>query len=262
MVKSALPGPNVAPVGQDGTWVSAWYQYFQAEHNRTGGNSTDLILENTTDIGDATAQGLFTATQGSTSAGALATILLQVRTSIGEAFHAASIKLSSMAGALSRIEITADTVAIDGTLLNNGALLTGHAAPGAWTLTGVKASSGTVAAGAASAWTLVDSFTDTFTGGLPVTVDIGLDLDNTDAGDHTFNVALTYDSTNPATGSPPLYNASRSYLIAKSPAWFPFAKPVTHTPTSGSHTYRLYFNADSTAVRARIWDLNYAEIRR
>lgn len=261
MTDAILYGPNI-PIVDPATGLPTREEirFRNSLWMRTGGPE-DFILGLQTDLGDATAQALFRATSATTSAGAVATIALQVRASTVDTFHTASIKLSAMALGLSRVEIAADEITIDGTLLVNGALLTGHLAPNAATLPGDKSGTGTVAAGAASAWTLIDSFTDTFTAH-PVSIDIGLDLDNTDAGDHTFNVALTYDSTDPTVGTPPLYNASRSYLIAKSPAWFPFSKPVAHTPGSGSHTYRLYFNADSTAVRARIWDLKYAEIRR
>lgn len=262
MVKSALPGPGVTLVGQDGNMNPPWYQYFQAEHNRTGGNSTDLILENTTDIGDATAQGLFTATQGTTSAGALATILLQVRTTIGEAFHAASIKLSSMAGALSRIEITADTIAIDGTLLNNGALVTANAASNAWSLPGSVTGAGTITATVGAVWTFVTSFTDTFIG-RPISIRPGVEFDNTDAADHNLQVAITVDSTDPTVGTPP-YSTVGNLIVPKSPAAFIWAFPIADTPSAGAHTYRIYFKQQDGGanVRARKWSMEYQEVRR
>lgn len=268
-IKSALPGANVPLVDSNGLMNNQWWLYFQNEHNRTGGNSFDkvdqtstAVIQAQTDIGDATAQGLFQVTQGTASSGAEATILLQVRTSLADPLHSASIKLSALAAGASRIEISASTIEIDGTLLNNGALLTENLGANAASLPGSVSGSGTITATTGAAWTFVTSFTDTFIG-RPIDVMPGVEFDNSDTGDHTLQCAVTIDSTDPDTGTPP-YKSGINIIVPKSPAGFLFALPVPDTPAAGSHTYRFYFKQQDggTNVRARKWVMNYTERRR
>jgi len=255
MVKSALPGRRVPVVDQDGYMTDPWYNYEQAEHSRTGGNATDAIA-------DATAEALFNATVGVTSAGALATIFLQVRTTIAEAFHAASIKLSSLAGGLSRVEITADTISIDGTLLNNGALLTPFAASNAWTLAGNTTDASATAAAAASAWTPLTSRTVTFTG-KPVEVDATCDI-KANNSNHLYGFAITIDSTNPEDGNA-LYNSNPAagpvFDIGASGTQRSWSRHLDVTPSAASHTLRIYGMSDSTAIDFLNKGLRTAEIK-
>jgi len=215
-----------------------------------------------TDLLDATAQGLFRAVQGTTEAGAQATIELQVRAGINEAFRTAVIRLSALAGTASEISLIADFIKLDGTVLTNGALTTTMGATNAWSLPGSVTGAGTITATVGAVWTLVTSFTDTFIG-RPISIRPGVEFDNTDAADHNLQVAITVDSTDPNTGTPP-YSTVGDLLVPKSPAAFIWAFPVADTPSAGAHTYRLYFRQHDggTNVRARKWSMDYSETRR
>lgn len=262
MTDAILYGPNI-PIVDPATGLPTIQEirFRNSLWMRTGGPE-DFILGLQTDLGDATAQALFRATPATTSAGAVATIALQVRASTVDTFHAASIKLSAMALGQSRIEIAADTITIDGTLLVNGALLTSMAASNAWSLPGSVTGAGTITATVGAVWTLVTSFTDTFIG-RPISIRSGVEFDNTDAADHNLQVAITIDSTDPTVGTPP-YSTVGDLIVPKSPAAFIWAFPVSDTPSAGAHTYRIYFRQHDggTNVRARKWSMEYNETRR
>lgn len=247
--------------------------------NRVGGPSD--IIQGVID--DATASGLFQAVAGSTSAGAQATIVLQVRAGTGEAFRDASIKLSALAGVASRIEITATTVTIDGTLLSNGGILTGHIGTGqvgttniassavttttiasaAATLAGISVDASSTAAAAATAWTLLAARTVTFTGN-PVQIDASCDV-RANNSNHLYGFAITIDSTNPEDGNA-LYNsnfgAGPVFDIAASGTWRSWSRQLDNTPSAASHTLRMYGMSDSTAIDFINKAIRTAEIKR
>lgn len=256
-----LPRLNVDIADKDGKPTSVFTRFWDTFATAIEG-AIASILNVSNSLNDATAQGLFTATEGTPSAGALATILLQVRTTVGDTFHAASIKLSSMAAGLSRVEITADTILLNGTLLNNGALTTDMGGANAWSLPGSVTGAGSITATVGAVWTFVTSFTDTFIG-RPISIRPGVEFDNTDAADHNLQVAITVDSTDPTVGTPP-YSTVGNLIVPKSPAAFIWAFPVADTPSAGSHTYRIYFKQQDGGanVRARKWSMEYQEVRR
>lgn len=284
MVASALPGKRVPVTDADGLVSDAWFNYFQAEHARTGGNSTDKIdntattlVQAQTDILDATASGLFQVTQGSTSSGAAATILLQVRTSLADPLHTASIKLSALAAGASRVEIAASTVSIDGTLLNNGAIVTSHI--------GAAAVGGTQIAGSAVATThlVADSACahakEDFSGivsqnntsshdlntGLAITltgaateIDLNLIVHNSDGGDHAIQVQILKDGSVlkawPASGTEGFTCIHTGYTTLHF-TW--------HDSDTGSHTYKAQWaNTGATTVLTAEGTLRVDEIKR
>lgn len=288
MVKSALPNSNI-PIGYsaDGSPVfvsKEWWAYELAEHNRTGGNSTDKIADTVTtlvqaqtDIADATASGLFQVTQGSTSAGALATILLQVKTSLADPLHTASIKLSALAAGASRIELAATTISIDGTLLANGAILSTHIGTeqvGTTNIAGSAVTTSTLAAAAACAhakedFSGVTSVNDTsshnLNSGLAITLtgaatelDLNVIVHNSDGGDHAIQVQILKDGSLlkawPASGTEGFTAQHTGYTT------FHF---TWHDSDTGSHTYiAQWANTGATTTLTAEGTLRIDEIKR
>lgn len=284
MVKSALPSPNALIADENGTITDTWWKYFLAEHNRTGGNSTDKIADTITtlvqaqtDIADATASGLFQVTQGSTSAGATATILFQVRTSLADPLHTASFKMSTLAAGASRIELAASEIDIDGTLLVNGAILSTHIGTGQ-VATGNIASSAVTTATMASAaacahakedFSGVTSVNDTsshnLNTGLAITLtgastelDLNLIVHNSDGGDHAIQVQILKDGsplkTWPASGTEGFTCQHTGYTTLHF-TW--------HDSDTGSHTYTAQWgNTVATTVLTAEGTLRIDEIKR
>lgn len=250
------------------------------------------ILSLTTAVGDATAQGLFSVTQGTTSAGALATILLQVRATTGGVLKAASIKISALVVG-SRIEITADDIWLNGNVLSSGAItnpmigasavdsaqiagsavITAKIASSAVTTDRINADAATLAgnttdasstaAAAASAWTLLTSRVVTFTGS-PVEIDTSCDI-KANNSNHLYGFAVTIDSTDPEDGFA-LYNSNPAagpvFDIAASGTWRSWARHIDVTPSAASHTLRIYGKSDSTAIDFLNKGLRTAEVKR
>lgn len=247
------------------------------------------ILSLTTAVGDATAQGLFSVTQGTTSAGALATILLQVRAVTGGVLKAASIKISALAIG-SRIEITADDIWLDGTVLSNGAILSAHIGADQVATANIAAAAvtGTEIAGSAVATThiIADAATihkvvtaagprtpsggevntwitlatlPTFTStGSPVAISGQFMLHNTDVGSpgtHHYGVRLQRNGATIWPAVAPTYGSDGGSYFNQPIDW-------VETPGAGSVTYTLDYFPDSTSCDAVNVVLQADEIKR
>lgn len=283
--------------GASSTLIRFWDQAMTAIEDAIA-----RILVAETDIGDATAQGLFSVTQGTTSAGALATILLQVRATVGGVLKAASIKISALAVG-SRIEITADDIWLNGNVLSSGAITnpmigasavgttqiagtavttakiasaavtgteiassavdTTHIVAAAATLAGNTTDASATAAAAATAWTFLTSRTVTFTGNA-VEIDVACDV-KANNSNHLYGFAITIDSTNPEDGFA-LYNSNPGagpvFDIAASGTWRSWSRHLDVTPSAASHTLRMYGMSDSTAIDFLNKAIRTAEIKR
>lgn len=162
-VEVLLPTPNNPIVDPEtGMPTRQEVRFRDSLWKRTGGASD--IIQGVID--GATASGLFQAVAGSTSAGAQATIVLEVRAGTGEAFRNASIKLSALPGSASRIELAATTITIDGTLLSNGAILSSHIGSGQVATGNLAASAvttATIATGAVTTGTIASNAVTTAT---------------------------------------------------------------------------------------------------
>lgn len=207
------------------------------------------ILNVSNSLNNATAQGLFTATEGTPSAGALATILLQVRTTVGDTFHAASIKLSAMAAGLSRVEITADTILLDGTVLNNGALDSQHLASTAATVNQSVQVPGpiTPTLGQVNTWVNLATLPAiTTVAGLPVDIDGQFMLHNTDVGSpgtHHYGVRVQRNGVTIWPAVAPTYGSDGGSFFNQPINW-------SEKPGAGSMIYTLDYFPDSISCDA------------
>lgn len=91
--------------------------------------------------------------------------------------------------------------------------------------------------------------------GQPVLVWISIDISNTDPGDHLYGVRIQYNGSN-------IYTTGNQWVAVKSPNHSIFSIVVPHTPSSGAHTYELFFSGDSTNVKATNSTLSIIESRR
>lgn len=236
------------------------------------------ILSLTTAVGDATAQGLFSVTQGTTSAGALATILLQVRAVTGGVLKAASIKISALAVG-SRIEITADDIWLNGNVLSSGAIDTtmiGAAAVGGTQIAGAAVATTHLAANAATdadsvPFSGLASFADTtfrdcgsvtrtWSGG-KAQLDFTVSVDNNDAGDHKINFRVQKDGVT-QKNFPNV--AGRGYICPKTNE-LSVTLPYDDTPSAASHTYNFQYACvagDLTANLTLDGALRWSDIKR
>ena len=226
-------------------------------------------------VGNVSAYGKFFVTEATPEAGTEATIDLRIQSTDGTV-RPASIKMSSRAGGESEIDLTADAVKVhastfevNGTVLEDGAIVTGHLGANAATLPDTVTWTTPVSMAAASAWSLLGTKTMTFAGGYPVDINVSSLFKNTDAGNHLFGVAVTLDSTDPTTGTPattrPYYAGSATIGIGGSGVQFPFSagtQIAAGVVTAGSHTLRVYANSDSTAVSSEQGEMKILEIRR
>lgn len=252
MVKSALPSPNTPLVGSDGKITSAWFQYFQNEHNRTGGNSTDLIAQ----LGDqATASGQFQVVPGSPSAGAEATIDFEVRAGTDSDFSNASLKMSALAGGGSRIELDADSVLVNGTPLSDGAIDTGMlgsgAATGHWDVEDITSTS----VAAADTWYTKLTLNVTGATGEPIEIGFSVVAHNADTGGaHIVHVRVLRGATVVWPQTQDLAQTCTTD-VAMSGA-------LKDQPAAGDYVYTLQYKSDSTSVAVSDAVMTADEIRR
>lgn len=253
MTKSLLP-PQYAPLVNPNTGLidPNWFNYFKSEHARTGGDSSDAIL-------DATAQATFRATVGTTSAGALATILLQVRTAVGAAWSTASIALSAMTGGTSRIELNADTIQLNGTVLSSGAIngaMVGNAALDSQHLASTAATVNqsvqvpgpiTPTLGQVNTWiNLATLPAITTIAGLPVDIDGQFMLHNTDAGSpgtHHYGLRLQRNGVTIWPAVAPTYGSDGGSFFNQPINW-------SEKPGAGSMVYTVDYFPDSISCDA------------
>lgn len=98
------------------------------------------------------------------------------------------------------------------------------------------------------------SITEAYSGS-PVLLTASIDFDNTDSGDHLFGVKIRRDGSD-------VYSQSARFVAPKSPNHFPFSISVVDaSPGSGTHTYDLQFNGDSTNIRANTSTLTSLECK-
>lgn len=283
-VEVLLPTPNNPIVDPEtGMPTRQEVRFRDSLWKRTGGASD--IIQGVID--DATASGLFQAVAGSTSAGAQATIVLQVRAGTGEAFRDASIKLSALAGSASRIELAATTITIDGTLLSNGAILSSHIGTGQVATANIASSAVTTATIASSAITTTTMASEAacahakedFSGitsqantsyhslntglailltGAATELDLNLIVHNSDAGDHSIQVQILKDGSLlkawPASGTEG-FTAQHTGYTSFHFTW--------HDSDTGSHTYLAQWaNPGATTTLTAEGTLRIDEIKR
>lgn len=185
------------------------------------------------EVDDVSATGLFRARSVGATSGADASIALEVRKDLGSTFAAASLILSVI-GALSRIEIDADEVLINGVLMSAGGVLTNHLADNAATDTG----SVTVSAPsfADTTWRDAASITREWSG-QPAQFDFLVSVDNNDGGDHKIVFRIVKDGV--ALKNFPNV-AGRGYVCPRTNE-ITITIPYDDSPSAGSHTYAYQY---------------------
>lgn len=117
------------------------------------------------------------------------------------------------------------------------------------TLAGITEDASETAAAGGSAWTLLISRTESFTG-RQIQVDCSCDIKATDSN-HLYAFAITLDGTNPESAAlyNPIVGAGPVFDISASGTWRSWSRQIDTIPGAGSHTLRVYGKSDSTAIK-------------
>jgi hypothetical protein len=196
----------------------------------------EFELEEISDYADISANALIKMTTSATAAGADASIAIQVAATAGGTHSDAGIYLDAMTAGGSQIRLEASTIRINGTLLNNGALLDANLAVGS--VTGqLHPAVGNVtdpSPGSGTEFTLKSG--SLTCSGRPTLVVINLKATNTVFPGETCDINLYVDGSLLYQWQLDVSSAGGTYIDSRSVGPNP---TQWYTPSVGAHTFAL-----------------------